>query len=174
MRLWNSSKIRDYLQKKGIEVDRLNGNVLTPLQLLAINTLLDYNDDRPDKKKLADLSINTRTFTAWKADPGFQNYLAARVEKLVGNNFDEVDRALFDAARMGDLPAIKYINEFTGRYRPSTNDAVDVNYVVVKIQEILLKHLVNHPDILQNISSELSLLTTGTPVGARAIQGELV
>jgi hypothetical protein len=172
-RCWNSTRVRAYFKTIGIELDRLNGEVLTPIQLLLINQLLDFNDTRSDKKKIQDLRISTSTFAKWKADPGFQNYLAKRVEKLVGSNGDEVDRALFDAARSGDLQAIKYLNEYTGRYRQTTNDAVDVNYIIVKVQEIILHHI-KDPKVLQAIGKELELLVARPAALSHTIPGTLV
>ena len=172
-RYWNSSKVRDYFTAVGIELDRLNGQVLTPIQLLVINTLLDYNDTRPDHKKIKDLHVSTSTFAKWKADPAFQNYLASRVEKLVNGNGDEIDRALFDAARSGDLQAIKYLNEYSGRYRQAGNEAVDINFIIVKIQEIVLRH-VKDPETLAAIGRELELLITGKTRLSSTVRGELV
>jgi len=175
--LWNSSTVKGYLRDKGIDFARINGEVLSPIQLLAINQILDYNDTRPDHRKLKDLGISLRTYQAWKADPAFLNYLKTRVDRIVGENTDEIDRALFDAARSGDMQAIKFINEFTGRYRGTSSNAIDVQTVIIKITEILTRHLAtDHPSVLEAIGRELQLLSTqGVAAPQRpSIKGELL
>jgi len=171
MRLWNNSKVREYLEEQGIHIDS-NPEVLLPIQIKVINALLDYNDVRPDHKKIKDLGVKPKQFQAWRQDPAFNNYLKKRVELIVGNHTDEVDRALFDAARSGDIQAIKLLYAYTGKYRETSNSAVDINFILVKIQEIVLRH-VTDPVALQNIGRELELLTVN-PVGAgQTIRGEL-
>lgn len=160
LRIWNSPKVKKYLKESGIDVDRVltSTAVLTPLQLLAIDTMLDYNDKRSDARKLKELGINTKTWQSWRSDPAFSNYLKARVEKIVGSDTDEIDRALFDRARSGDISAIKYINEFTGRYRPAVGGVnFDPRVFLIRIQEIILRY-VTDPQILENISRDFELL----------------
>lgn len=170
-RMWNSRSVRTYLQGIGVDVERAtnNSDVLTPIQLLVINTLLDFNDPRPDHKKLKDLQVPTKTFSAWKRDPAFKAYLRKRVELIVGDDTDEIDRSLFERARDGDIQAIKYFNEVTGRYRPAVDGAgnrlADVQFLILKVQEILLRNLQNQPELLRTIAAELEALANNASVG---------
>jgi hypothetical protein len=158
-RLWNNQKVARYLSGIGLDVERIRSatNVLTPIQLLTINTMLDYNDKRPDARKLKELNVSTKQWQAWRSDPAFADYIKARVENIVGGDTDEIDRALFDRARAGDISAIKYINEYTGRYRPQTEAGFDPRLFLIKIQEIILRY-VQDRDTLQLIAKDLEQL----------------
>lgn len=164
--LWNSPRVRRYLEAVGLPVERLTdkSEVLTPLQLLTINKILDFNDPKPDHKKLKELGVNSRQFAAWKRDPAFAAYLKARVEKLVGDDVGEVDRALFERAVSGDVTAIKFLKELTGEYRPSSGGTgFDANFIIIKIQEILMRHLHSDPELLRTIGTELEALANSGP-----------
>lgn len=154
----------EYLSLRGINVPVGHATpleILTPKQLAVVNSLLDFNERKPDHKKLAALGVDSKTFQAWKSDPVFMNYFKSRVDNLIGDNTDEIDRALYDRARDGDINAIKYLNELTGRYR--ANEATDINFILVKIQETILRH-VKDPETLEAIGRDLELLSRPTQV----------
>jgi hypothetical protein len=126
--------------------------------MLLINTLLDYNDNRPDHVKIKSVGVTTTQYQRWKSDPGFQAYYNQRVSKIVGEDIGEVDRALFDAARSGDIGAIKLLKAYTGQYRESSgNSAIDVMHIIIKIQEILVTHI-KDKELLASIGTNLKPL----------------
>lgn len=91
-------------------------SALTPHQLLVANAMLDLVDTRSEKKKLQDLKVSTKTYAKWLADPVFYNYMRERAEALLGTTQHEAHLALIDKVKAGDLGAIKYFNEITGRF----------------------------------------------------------
>lgn len=113
--------------------------MLTEEQLTAANILLDLTDTRSAKKKLADLGIPTQKYQTWLRDPGFQNYIRARAENALGDNQHEAHLALIDRVRSGDMGAIKYYNEITGRYVPASQggNALDAMMIVMRVLEII-------------------------------------
>lgn len=161
-RLWSDVRVQAYLEERGIPVQRyLNGqsapDVLSPLQLRTINTLLDFNDTRPDHKKLKDLGVGSAKFQAWKKDPVFAAYLRQRGENLFGENLDEVHRAVLDSARSGDLNAAKTIYKITGYFDDQQN-VIDANALITSILEILQKRI-NDPALLGAISQDMLALS---------------
>ena len=141
---------RDALTERGVTFEHLGdpdqpnwiSKSLTPVQLLAANSLLDLTDTRTNKKKLQDLGISTTKYNAWLKDPVFKEYLAKRAEQLMGENIHEVDLALLDRVRQGDMKAIAYYNEFTGRYvpvraNPNAGSNIDIHGILVKVIEIV-------------------------------------
>lgn len=184
--LLGNVRVRTYLKGIGLDLDSIqrdNRNALSPLQLLTINSLLDFNTPEPDHKKLKKLGVTGKQFAAWKSDPAFATYFKERIDKIFSEDTGEIDRALFERARDGDIAAIKFYNEITGRYRPANatgNTAVDISLILIRIQEILLRHLHQDPELLQVIGLELEAVANSAglvysstkPVG-RSIPGEI-
>src|SRR6266542_3936069 len=157
---WASQTVRNALLDRGIALrvpasDGRTSDALDAQQLLAINVLLDFNDTRPDHKKLTDLGITTRTYQAWRKDPAFQDYLRQRAESMLDNSLDEIHRAVLDSARSGDMQAIKIIYDKLGYYRSNDDNSVDIRSILIQIVEIMQKHLSDDPAKLQSISLDI-------------------
>lgn len=157
----DNSEVREALVARGIIFERFERDdwtkeSLTPIQLLVANQLLDLTDTRTNKKKLQDLNVSTLQYNAWLKDPVFKNYMHKRAEQMVGDNKHEVDTALLDKVRAGDLKAIAYYNEMTGRFVQQRGPAnsVDVSMLIVKIVEIIDEE-VKDPDTLLRLSERL-------------------
>lgn len=172
---YNKPVFRDSLTERGVVFERITpygdtaqwiGKSLTPIQLLAANSLLDLTDTRTNKKKLQDLGISTAKYNAWLKDPVFKDYLSARAKQLINDNEHEVDLALLDKVRAGDMKAISYYNEFTGRYVPERSkpqsqsgiiNGIDVQQILVRVIEIINEE-VNDPKEILAISNRLRSL----------------
>lgn len=183
---FKNSTFRDSLSERGVVFERLTiyddnakwiAKSLTPTQLLAANALLDLTDTRTNKKKLQDLGISTTKYNAWLKDPVFKDYLAARAKQLIGDNEHEVDLALLDRVRSGDMKAISYYNEFTGRYTPassrtsSSSAAIDIGAILVRVIEIVNEE-VNNPDEILAISNRLRSLIGANNMANALMMGE--
>lgn len=164
-----SETFKAALERRGV-VNKENPSVLTPEQLTAANVMLDLLDNRSKRKKLSELNISTAKWEGWLRDPHFRQYLQTRAENLLGDNLHESHLALLDRVRSGDIGAIKYFNEITGRYVPASNEKVDVNGVLMKVLEIIQRH-VDDPLILDNIARDFLLLadTSGMRQAPRVI-----
>lgn len=168
--------VRRALSERGIvferfDVDDWTSKSLTPTQLVVANSLLDLTDTRTNKKKLQDLDVSTQTYNAWLKDPVFKDYIHKRAQQMIGENEHEVDLALLDRVRSGDLKAIAYYNEMTGRFVPqraTSSMQVDPVNLVTKILEIITEE-VSDPKELMNISNRLKSM-----IAARTVAGALV
>lgn len=139
----------------------VNTKGLTEEQLLVVNSLLDLTDNRSRRKKLAEAGISTQKFETWLRDPVFSKYLTERSEALLSSGQHEANLALMDRVRSGELPAIKYFNEMTGRFTPaSKNSAVgDSKLLLIRVVEILQIHLSEQPEVLQAVARDLIALS---------------
>lgn len=178
---------RDALTERGVVFERISpyadnakwiSKSLTPIQLLAANSLLDLTDTRTNKKKLQDLGITTAKYNAWLKDPVFKDYLSARAKQLIGDNEHEVDLALLDRVRSGDMKAISYYNEFTGRYTPASsrqtpnaNGNIDVQVILVRVIEIINEEVQDPKEILA-ISNRLRSLIGANNMANALMLGE--
>lgn len=147
----------DALRKRGIEYYS-DDYALTPEQLAVANTLLDMTDGRSQKKKLTDLNVSSRVYQAWLRTPAFQNYMRQRAESALNDNMHEAHLALLDSVRRGDTPALKLYYDVTGRHSEKNTNAVDVATILVRIIEILSRHITD-PALLNVIAGELEQIS---------------
>lgn len=147
--------------------------VLSEEQLVTANIMLDLRDNRSQKNKLKDCGVSTAKWEGWLRDPAFQSYIRGRAESLLGDNLHESHLALLDRVRSGDMVAIKYFNEITGRYVPNANDKADVNAVLMLVLEVIQRE-VRDPEILGRISQGLMAIgRKNVPVRPNVIEGSV-
>ena len=184
---FRSQDFRDSCRDRGISLKGLEvigdgtkaewkNYMLTEEQLTVANTMLDRTDSRSAKKKLQDLGISTAVYQSYLRDPGFQNYIRTRAENALGDNQHEAHLALIDRVQSGDMSAIKYFNELTGRYVPSSGDKdVNVTLILMRVLEIIQRHVKDLPtqEIIATEFLQLSepvqsqvVSITSLPVGA--------
>lgn len=147
-----------------------SGTFLAAEQLYVLNAVFDLNDGRSFKKKLGDAGVSTAQYQKWLKDPKVQNYLRARTDSLFGDNMHEAYIAVLDNVRRGDTAAIKLMLEMSGRYSPKTGSEINVEFLMMKILEVLTMRLAkDHPQLLRVIAEDLGALAPGNspPVGFR-------
>ena len=171
----NTPAVLQVLKKRGVEVVHLRrkqnvlaavdpaspeimdwrATTLKPHQLVVANAMLDLNDTRSDKKKLQDQGIGTAKWQSWLRDENFRAYLQKRAESLLGDSQHEAALALLDRVRSGDIRAIEYYHEYTGKYtRKASNGGqnalqadqqnTDLKLFVVKLLEIITEEVSDH------------------------------
>lgn len=164
------------LERRGLPnpVTDIYQGVLSPLQLAVANALLDLHDNRSQRKKLQEFGVTTAKYNAWLRDPAFKTYLQRRAENFLGDNQHEAHLALVDRVKSGDVGAIKYYNEMTGRFTPSSAKApVDINAVLMAVLEAIQRRITD-PQLLSELSDDLLAIAHRTsaipsPVGVGAI-----
>ncbi len=173
--------VQTSFEERGMPV--IAGRDLTPTQVTAVNTVLNLTDGRSERKKLQDMGISEAKWSGWKQNPSFMAYYAERAEKILGDAIPDAHLALVDNVKRGDLGAVKFLYEMTGRYT-GKDQGIDPRAVINKVFEIIIKH-VQDPITLQAIAEDLQLLvaldqpSTITPVATpeRAqitVQGEMI
>lgn len=183
-KLMSRQPVRLALLERGVDLDKYSidpeskhgwkAQALSPIQLLVANSMLDLVDTRSMKKKLQDLNVSTATYQSWLVDPVFQKYMRDRAEGMLGETQHEAHLALLDRVRSGDIRAIAYYNQMTGRFNPEPNGksadsvAVDVQNLLVRILEIINDE-VDDPNTAFRIAERFKGLVT-----ARTIAGELM
>ncbi len=140
-RFMDSDPFRNAAIARGINLLGSESRGLSAQQHLVINTLLDFQDTRSQKKKLADLKINSQTYQGWLRDPAFQTYLTQRAEKLLPDITADAHLALVDNVRRGDLGSIKLYYEMTGRWSSKTVGELNVEFLMMKVLETIQKHV---------------------------------
>lgn len=155
----NSDNVKQSFEARGIPT--IEGRTLTPEQLTAINTILNFADTRSEKKKLADMKISATTWNGWRQSPAFKEYFLQRTEGILGDSIPDVHMALVDRARNGDLGAIKMVYAMTGRYKEEQNQ-LDPKKLLNQVFEIISRH-VQDQDTLLSISQDFAKLAGVAP-----------
>lgn len=162
------------------KADSWKTKTLLPEQLVVANVMLDLVDQRSYKKKLQDLGIPTTTYAAWLKDPVFYQYLQQRSEEMLKEYGHEAHLALLAKVQMGDMTAIKYMNELTGRYKEQAaalnqngNTGIDFQSMIIRIIEIINDE-VNDPDVAIAISERLKGLISATTMANQLTSAEII
>jgi hypothetical protein len=165
---------------------------LTGRQIIVADTMLDLLDARSYKKKLQDLSVTSREWTAWCKEPAFARYLDENTQSVLKNGQHEAAMALMDRVSSGDVSAIKLYLEYTGRFstkpEPKTtetkvvfqaapppvqlgpapndgvhNDAINAHHIITSLVEIIVDE-VDDKATASRIADRLRALITATNI----------
>jgi hypothetical protein len=171
-------EVRISLESRGIPL--IDGRDLSVEQITVINLMLNMSDTRSERKKLADSNISPRVWEGWKRDPKVRAYMLSRTEDILSGAIPDAHLALVERVRSGDMGALKFYYEMTGRYT-GQNAGMDPKVLLTRVFDIIAKHVQN-PIILQAIASEFQLLAgldqagnlnSRAPVAGEVVQGEI-
>lgn len=110
------------------------------------------------KLKLA--GVTYTQYRAWLKQPTFNRYLNNLVEGMLTDHQGDIHTVVMNKALSGDLAAIKYIDELTGRYDPNHRQVEDLRLIVDKLIEVVTSE-VKDQETLTRIANKLSITMTG-------------
>lgn len=172
---WKNTDFRAALAARGVTFDNTAsiGRALSMEQLLVANMVMNIHDRRSMREKLKDpvleqFKITPQKFNAWMRQPAFQDHLMKRASTLFEHAKPAAYRELVKAVEAGDPQMLKFFFEITGIYNPKVTVEIDVNVVLVRVVEIIAKH-VKDPITLQAIAAELEALDTGPEQAPQAV-----
>ncbi len=158
----SSPLLKRSLEARGIPLFADLDDILSPQQIACINLLLNVSDSRTQGEKLKALGIKPATFYGWKRQKKFMDAFRRQGERLFGDTQAQVHYALAKSAMNGDINAIKYYNQVSGRYDSSkTVELMNVKFLMQKMLETIQRH-VTDPAQLQAIAQEFEALMTGS------------
>jgi hypothetical protein len=127
--------------------------------MYAIAFVTDVTQNGSLAGRLRKLGITGSRWRAWLREPEFRSTFNSVANQLFEDNFHEVERGLFNSATKGDITAIKFAYEITGRWDPNAKNAMDVAAVLGRVVEIISKH-VTDPTTLLKIAGEMEMLSS--------------
>lgn len=152
------------MEKRGITI--ADGITEPPVdfskaQLAAIMTMTDYLDQRSSTTKLKQLGLTTTQWNAWMKESKFKDY----VHEISAKNFtDGVHMAQVGLAKKlesGDVNAIKYYYEVTGRYNGGeAGNQQNIRIVLTKLVEVLQRRI-KDPELLAQIGRDFDTILSG-------------
>lgn len=138
---------RTGMAERGIEVAEVEE--LTPNQLACIQLLTTPNDKRSVGSKLKALGIKDAQYRGWLKQRKFNEAIKGIAGKGLAEAIPLAEVALASAAQDGDLHAIKFLMEVTGRYNPAQQQAIDAQELVAVMVDAAQEVMSKHPDLLK-------------------------
>jgi len=175
---WKKDEFRQALLARGVDLtpDSSKG-LLTPTQALLANLLFNVGDKRSVREKCEAVGVSSQQYTAWLRQPGFADYLRKRAESAFAATDFQAYQSLSQLVSEKDIQGIKLFFEMRGIYNPKLQVEVNVEQVVVKVVEIITRH-VSDPNTLVAIANEIEQLELGpgqsTAAASAAPVGELL
>lgn len=142
---------------------------LTKEQMAAILLVTNYLDKRSQAAKLKSIDVSTTKWNGWLKNPGFKEYL----HHISSSNFTDAlhvaQEGLMKRVEAGDVNAIKFYMEATGRYSGESGQLENIKIVLAKLGEILQIHI-KDPELLRAIATDFQSIMAGQPLPSPAVQ----
>jgi len=162
----STPEYRSGMAERGVEVDS-HVSELTQEQLACISVITDYTDRRGITSKLKALGINSSKYRGWLKQKPFNDAIRA----IAGRGLDEAiplaEVAIAEKAANGDLNAIKFLMEVTGRYNPAQQQAIDAQELIAIMVDVAQEVMSKNPEML-------NAFITGVKFKAQSVKGVIL
>lgn len=148
-------------------------SMLTPEQFRAIAIITDPTVAGGLEKRLKKAGITYSIYKNWMLTPQFKEAVTKNAELILDNSLSDVNTGLVKRASNGDVNAIKFYYEITGRYNPNDQKTLDVMQVLNGVIEVIQKY-VTDPVALEGIAAGISMVAAGNGVPVNTVQGEVI
>lgn len=136
-------------------------NGLTAEQISVISHLTDTTTTKGIPSRLKELGIKPVTYRAWLRQKPFND----AIKKLAGNALTDAipmaETMLATQAQAGDLRAIKFLFEVTGRHDPMRQQQVDTQALIAVMIDCIQQVLGQHPELLKELIDQISIQSKG-------------
>lgn len=149
-------------------VDYSGQSRMTQQQDMAI-MIMSAPDGLTFTQKLKKAKVAPSTWRAWLKNKAFREVWDRVGGTLLTDHETDMMVALTGEALKGDVGAIKYAFEVSGRHNPAKQQAIDAEVLMAKLIEVIQEE-VTDPEILGRIASRMSLIA-GTQPSRRVIEG---
>lgn len=131
---------------------------LTTEQMSAILTVLDFNDKRSRRAKLASVGSNTQQWNGWMKDERFKAYYDKMASKIFHDSIDLVQEGVISAAERGSVEAARFYYEATGR--SMSPEVQNLKVLLARLVESIQRH-VKDPTTISRIKRDFDILLEG-------------
>jgi hypothetical protein len=162
--VWSTTKFQKALEARGIKTVA-NPN-LTLRQETFLQAYLNPLNLKPPQALAKQMKISLAELDGWMRDKHFAGAFSAKSEDNLKKYIPIADQALGQLVQSGDMKAITFLNQLTGRFDPNARANLDVPSLLMHVQDIILRH-VRDPITKRNIARELVALAQGhSPITA--------
>jgi len=142
------------LDNRGIPWQQHTQVELTPTQVAAAVTMMNFADTRSNDEKLDQLGVTSTQYYAWLKDPTFKNAIDNLADQNLAHIRPTAIGEFTKKINQGDWNAIKYWLETTGEL--TSNDQPQSEQLLKMIVEIIQRH-VKDPDTIVAIAQDIKL-----------------
>lgn len=154
-RIIATDEFKTAIEARGVRWGPNPLNGISAEQHYAISILFNPTDRRPLAAKLKSAGVTYSKNKAWLKEPTFNNFVQQNAENMLGDHQADIHTAFLNKAMTGDLPAVKFYYELTGRHNPQANQVIDLQRVVGLLLESVSKH-VTDADVLLRITADFA------------------
>lgn len=151
-----TEEYRELMLEVGLEVTEVTQ--LNERQIMTLKMLSETGDKRSKTAKLKDLGVSMAEFRGWMRQKEFNDSFQQMVGLSVKDAITLSEVKLADMAESGDLNAIKFLFEYTGKYNPAQQQAVDaqalMNVMIDAAQQVFGKA---EPELFKEFIEEVRL-----------------
>ena len=156
--VWASTKLQNALESRGIRTTK-NPN-LTLRQEMLLQAYLSPLNLKPIQTIAKQLKISTNELDGWLRQKEFAGAMSAKSADNLKTYIPMADKALGDLVQQGDMKAIQFLNQLTGRFDPNAKAQLDLPAILLQVQDVILRHVID-PATKRNIARELIALASG-------------
>lgn len=156
--VWPSTKFQKSLESRGIATTK-NPN-LTLRQETFLQAYLNPLNLKPPQVLAKQMKIGVPELDGWMRQKEFARAMSAKAQENLEKYIPMADQALGQLVQQGDMKAITFLNQLTGRFDPSKQNVIDIASVMMQVQDVILRH-VREPEIKRNIARELIMIANG-------------
>lgn len=157
--VWGSSKFQRALADRGIKTT--SDPNLTLRQETFLQAYLNPLNLKQPAVVAKQLKIGVLELDGWMREKHFAAAMEAKSADNLKRFLPLADQALGQLVQQGDMKAITFVNQLTGRFDANARNGVDVPALLLQVQDIVLRH-VRDPITKRNIGRELVALAAGS------------
>jgi hypothetical protein len=157
--VWSSTKFQRSLADRGIKTT--NNPNLTLRQEQFLQAYLNPMNMLTPQVLAKRMKISLTEIDGWMRQKEFGAAMAAKSEDNLKKYLPMADAALGQKVQEGDMKAITFLNQLTGRFDANAKASLDVPALLMQVQDIILRHVLD-PAVKRNIARELIALASGS------------
>jgi len=162
--VWPSAKFQKALETRGISTTK-NPN-LTLRQEMYLQAYLNPMNLKTPQVLAKQMKISAVELDGWMRQKEFAKAMSAKAQDNLDKFIPMADQALGQLVQSGDMKAITFLNQLTGRFDPNRQGAIDITSIMMQVQDVILRH-VREPEVKRNIARELIAIANGqSPLAA--------
>jgi Ni,Fe-hydrogenase III component G len=155
---WKVEAVRQSLGVRGVNFNQeADEAILTPQQILTANVLLNTLDKSSIRQKLEGIGVTTTQYQGWLNDKTFKAYLKNRAEVIFAGAEPNALLGIVKAVEGGDLKAIQFFMEVTGRYNPRLQIEVNVDTIINRVVDVVSRYV--SAEVMERIAMDLEGVT---------------
>lgn len=163
-KIWSSAKLQKSLEVRGIATTK-NPN-LTLRQETFLQAYLNPINLRPPQVLAKQMKISVVELDGWMRQKEFAKAMSVKAKDNLEKYLPMADQALGQLVQQGDMKAITFLNQLTGRFDANKQGIIDIASIMMQVQDVILRH-VREPEIKRNIARELIAIANGqSPMAA--------